>query len=129
MLARAAALALAALALVAGCGGDDNGGDQGIVFEDPRGSVDVETGARFTFEFSVNAGVGVDWEAVGVPAGVALVELKDTEVEYPDEQRAGDSGKKRFVYDAKGPGRQVLVFRKLYRGDLDERRPIAVNIR
>jgi predicted secreted protein len=127
MLARATALAFVTLVLLAGCGGGDGG--EGMVFEDPRGSVAVERGSRFTFEFSVNAGVGIDWEAVGVPAGVALVELKDTEVDYPHEQRAGDSGRKRFVYEATGTGRQALVFRKLYRGDLDERRTITVNIR
>ena len=124
--ALAAGLAVVALAM-AGCG-DDGGPELGMVFKDPRGTVNVEQGMRFTFEFRVNAGVGINWEAVGVPAGVALVELKETEVEYPEEDRAGDSGDKRFVYEALKPGRQTLVFRKLYRGDLDERRTLTVVI-
>jgi predicted secreted protein len=124
---RLAAAALAALAAAAapGCGGDDEGG---IVFKDPRGTVSVEKGMEFTLEFRVNAGVGFDWQAVGVPSGVALVELKDTEVEYPEEERAGDSGVKRFVYEAKKAGRQTLVFRRLFRGDVDERRTISLTI-
>ena len=118
-------VALAALALVAGC--DDDG--SGVVFKDPKGTVDVEKGMTFSLEFRVNAGVGFDWEAVGTPPGVALVELKDTKVDYPDEERAGDSGTKRFVYEAKGTGRQTLVFRKLFRGDHQERRTLTVEIR
>jgi predicted secreted protein len=116
------------VALLAGCGGGGDPGD-GIVFEDPHGTVDVEEGARFSLEFSVNAGVGFDWEPVGVPAGVALVELKETKVDYPDERRAGDSGKKRFVYEATRAGRQTLVFRRIYRGDPQQRRTITVNVR
>ena len=63
-----------------------------------------------------------------MPAGVALVELKETEVEYPEEERAGDSGVKRFTYEALRPGRQTLVFRRLFRGDPDERRTLNVTI-
>jgi predicted secreted protein len=124
----ALALLLAAAAALAasGCGGGDD--DKGLVFKDPRGTVDVEEGMRFTFEFRVNAGVGFDWRAVGVPEGVALVVLKETEVEYPEEDRAGDSGDKRFIYEALRPGRQTLVFRRLFRGDLDERRTLTVVI-
>ena len=118
--------ALAAVALLAGCGGDD---DSGVVFKDPKGTVNVEKGMTFSLEFRVNAGVGFDWKPVGVPAGVALVELKDTKVDYPDEERDGDSGTKRFVYEAKRTGRQTLVFRKLFRGDEQERRTVNIEIR
>jgi predicted secreted protein len=117
--------ALAALVLLAGC---DTGDDSGLVFKDPKGAVDVEEGMTFSLEFSVNAGVGYDWKAVAVPAP-ALVELKETKVDYPDEQREGDSGKKRFVFEAKRTGRQTLMFRKLYRGDQQERRTVTVVIR
>ncbi len=120
-------IALALLLGFAACGDED--GAEGLTFEDPKGSIDVERGMTFTLEFSVNAGVGFDWEPVGVPSGVALVELKDTRVDYPDEERAGDSGVKRFVYEAKATGRQTLVFHRLFRGDLDERRTLTVNVR
>ncbi len=119
---------LAALALLlAGCGGDD---DSGLTFEEPKGTVNVERGMEFTFEFSVNASVGFDWEAVGVPRGVALVEPKGTEVHYPNPDSIGDSGVKRFRYKAgHEAGHQTLVFRKLYRGDPQERRTITLEIR
>ena len=122
---RAAALVLAALALLAACGDGDGG--EGIVFEDPRGTIDVERGMRFTLEVTVNAGVGFDWEPVGTPDGP--VELEETKVDYPDERRDGDSGKKRFVYRATDSGRATIVLRRLYRGDPQERRAIAVNVR
>ena len=120
--------ALAALALLAGGCGDDDG-REGLTFVDPKGTIDVERGMDFTLEFRVNAGVGYDWQPVATPAGAALVELKDTRVHYPNPESAGDSGVKRFVYEAEETGRQTLVFRRLFRGDLDERRTVTVNIR
>ena len=125
---RALIAALMALALLGGCGGDDDG-SEGIVFKDPKGTIDVEKGMTFTLELTVNSGVGFDWEPVGLPTGVALVELKDTKVDYPDEERAGESGKKRFVYEAKRTGHQAIVLRHIFRGDEQERRTVHVNIR
>lgn len=118
---------IAALAPLAGCGDDD--GREGLTFVDPKGSVDVERGMEFTLEFSVNAGVGYDWDEADRPGTIAIVRLVDTRVDYPDEERAGDSGVKRFVYEAREPGRQMLVFRKLFRGEPQERRTVTVNIR
>ena len=123
--AAVACIALLAVTL-ASC---NDGDDSGLVFKDPKGTVEVEEGMTFSLEFSVNAGVGFDWEPVGVPSGVALVRLEDTVVDYPDEERAGDSGKKRFVFKAERTGRQALVFRKLFRGDEQERRTVHVQIR
>jgi predicted secreted protein len=123
---RAAAAALAAAALlmtVAGCGGDDV-----KTFEDPHGKIEVKNGERFALQFTVNSGVGYDWRAVGLPAGVALVQLKKTSVHYPDEERAGESGDKRFEYEAKGVGEQTLTFVRNFRGKDDERRAVVVSI-
>lgn len=127
---RAALLAaVAALALLAGCG-DGDGDGSGLVFKDPKGIVSVERGMEFTFEFSVNASIGYDWEQVGVPRELSLVKLTDTEVHYPNPDSIGDSGVKRFKYEAgERSGRQTLVFRRLYRGDLNERRSITIEIR
>ncbi|MDQ3933311.1 MAG: protease inhibitor I42 family protein [Actinomycetota bacterium] len=127
MLRRAAVLIVIALLLGLAGACNDEDAAEGLTFEDPKGSVDVERGMTFTFEFSVNAGVGYDWQPVATPGG--LVELKDTKVEYPDEERAGDSGVKRFVYEANDTGRQSLVFRRLFRGEPQERRTATVNIR
>jgi predicted secreted protein len=118
---------LLALVFVAGC---NDGDGSGLVFKDPKGSIDVEEGMTFSLEFSVNAGVGYDWEPVAAPPGQpAVLKFEDTVVDYPDEQRDGDSGKKRFVYRAECSGRQTLVFRRLFRGDEDERRNVTVAIR
>lgn len=125
MLRSAAAVACLLLALLAGCGGD--GDDDGPVFVDPQRPFTVEEGMTFSIEFSVNAGVGFEWEAVR-PKSSGPLELKETKVEYPEEERAGDSGTKRFVYEAKQAGSEALVFRKLYRGDQQEVRTVTVRV-
>jgi predicted secreted protein len=117
-------VALAALALVTGC--DDEG--QGIVFKDPKGTIDVEKGMKFTLEFSVNAGVGYDWVPVA-PDPSGPVRLRSTSVDYPNEERAGDSGSKFFVYEATETGEARIELRKLFRGDQQERRRIVVRVR
>jgi predicted secreted protein len=123
---RAVVAALAVAALLAGC---DDGDDSGLVFKDPKGTVEVEEGMTFSLEFSVNASVGYDWEPVGAPKGPAAVKLEDTTVDYPNPDAAGDSGTKRFVYEATSTGTQGLTFRKLFRGDEQERRTITLVIR
>lgn len=121
--------ALAALVLLAGCGGDGGNDAEGIVFEDPKGSIDVERGMKFTIELSVNAGVGYDWEPAGALPAAAPVALEDTRVHYENPDSAGDSGVKRFVYEAKRTGRATIVLRKLFRGDQQERRTLTVTVR
>ncbi|HEX8647686.1 MAG TPA: hypothetical protein VF715_12355 [Thermoleophilaceae bacterium] len=118
---------LATLALVlAGCGGDD----AGLVFKDPKGAVTVERGMEFTLEFSVNASVGFDWEPVPSPPAVTLVEPKGTDVHYENPDSAGDSGVKRFKFEAGDRvGNQTLAFRQLYRGDQRELRTITLEVR
>jgi predicted secreted protein len=120
---RALLLALAALTLLAGC---DESSD-GIVFKDPKGPLDVERGMEFTLEFSVNAGVGTDWVPV-VPNPDGPVVLRGTNVDYPDEEREGDSGVKQFQYEATRTGRATIVLRKLFRGDRQEERRILVRV-
>jgi predicted secreted protein len=123
------ALAIAAVLvalLAGGCGGDEE--SEGIVFEDPKGSIDVERGMRFTLEFSVNASVGTDWVPL-VPDSSGPVLLRGTKVDYPDEDRDGDSGVKQVLYEATRTGTGKIVLRKLYRGDQQERRTIVVNVR
>jgi predicted secreted protein len=122
-------LAIAALTgalLAGGCGGDEE--STGLVFEDPRGTLDVEKGMRFTVELSVNASVGNDW-VPEVPDSKGPVLLRGTKVDYPDEDRDGDSGVKQFLYEARATGRGTIVLRKLFRGDQQERRTITVNVR
>lgn len=118
---------LAVLALLlAGCGGDDSG----LTFEDPKGTIGVERGMEFTFEFSVNASVGFDWKAEPLPGGEKLVKPKGTDVHYENPDSAGDSGVKRFRFEAGDrAGSQTLVFRRLYRGEPKELRTVTVEVR
>jgi predicted secreted protein len=117
--------ALAALALLAGC---DLGDDSGLVFEDPKGTIEVEEGMTFSLEFSVNAGVGFDWMPVA-SATEGPVAYEGSEVEYPSGNRAGDSGRKRFTYEARSSGTRRLAFRHLFRGDVKETRTVTVEVR
>jgi predicted secreted protein len=117
------AAALMALALLAGC--DDEG--DGVVFKDPKDPIQVERGMQFTLEFTVNASVGTEWVPVTPPTTGPVV-LKSSKVDYPDEQRDGDSGKKRILYEAQRTGTQTIELRKLFRGDLEERRRIVVRV-
>jgi predicted secreted protein len=123
---RALVAAVAAIVLLPGC--SDDGDGTGLVHRDPKRPIDVESGMRFTVEFSVNAGVGFDWELVP-PRKDGPVALEETEVDYPDEERDGDSGTKRFVFEAGDPGSEAVVFRKLFRGDTQETRSVTVNVR
>jgi hypothetical protein len=50
-------------------------------------------------------------------------------VHYENPDSAGDSGVKRFIYDAKRTGEATIVLRKLFRGDQEERRTIRVRVR
>jgi hypothetical protein len=51
-------------------------------------------------------------------------------VHYPNPDSAGDSGVKRFTYEAGDrAGNQTLVFRRLYRGDQEELRTISLEVR
>jgi predicted secreted protein len=118
-----AAAAIGVALAAAGCGGDDV-----KTFKDPHGKIDVDEGKTFAIELKVNSGVGYDWKAVGLPAGIALVELKKTSTDYPDENRAGESGTKRFEYRARARGIQTITFQRYFRGKLDERRNVNVSI-
>ncbi|MEA2475732.1 MAG: Chagasin family peptidase inhibitor [Thermoleophilaceae bacterium] len=112
---------LVAAGLLAGCGG---GGD-GLVFKDPRGTQTVEKGMQFSLEFTVNGGVGFDWVQVPARAG-GVLEPVGTKTSYPSENRAGESGTKRFAYRAVRAGRQTLVFRHYFRSDPKESRTVTV---
>ena len=124
----ALAAGLAAFALLAGCGGDGENGTEGVVFKDPSGGIDVARGMKFTIELSVNASVGYDWVPVA-PDPSGPVKLKSTSVDYPNEESVGDSGFKRFTYEATGAGDHTIELRKLFRGDQQERRRLRVRVR
>jgi predicted secreted protein len=121
---RALVLVLSAAALLAGC--DDEG--DGVVFKDPKGEIAVEEGMEFTLELRVNASVGYDWVPVA-PGRSGPVRLKATSVDYPNEESIGDSGFKRFTYEATRTGQGTIELRRLFRGDPQERRLLIVRVR
>ena len=120
------ALALAAVALLllaAGCGD----GGSGNTFKNPHGTIDVKKGDEFRLEFTVNSSVGFDWaliprleHSILTPAAIST--------SYPSENRAGESGIKRFTFTAKETGRETLVFQHSFRGTPKERRTVVIDV-
>ena len=124
---RALALAAAGVALaLAGCGGPLLGEK---IFKDPHGTIEVRKGAVFALQLEVNSGVGFDWRLVPIGTERSLLEGKESDTSYPDENRAGQSGRKLFHFVANKPGRQTLVFEHVFRGKPRERRHVVVVIR
>jgi predicted secreted protein len=118
------ALAVAALLLlVAGCGG--GGGSNS--FKNPHGTIDVKKGDEFRIEFTVNGGVGFDWALIPRLEQSILTPAKITTY-YPSDNRAGESGTKRFTFTAKASGRETLVFQHVFRGAPRERRTVVVDV-
>jgi predicted secreted protein len=119
----AVALGVAALLLlIAGCGGGD-----GNTFKNPHGTIHVKKGAEFRVEFTVNSGVGFDWAQIPRLERSILSPAKIT-VDYPDENRAGQSGTKTFTYTAERTGQETVVFQHVFRGQPRERRTIVVDV-
>ena len=119
---RRAACAVLAAAVLLGCGG-------GKTFEDPRGELEVDQDASFTLEFETNASVGYDWRLDRRPRAASPVEYRETSVEVEDPDRDGSSARKRFEFEAPRAGVTALHFTRLYRGDVEERRVVAVRVR
>jgi predicted secreted protein len=115
-------LAAAALLALAGCGGPKT-------FKDPHGKIEVDKGENFVVELRVNGSIGYDWLYEPSPSGVRLVKLVKTTTDYPDDDRAGESGVKRFEFKplVKG-GVQTITFQRYFRDKKDERRDLNVEI-
>jgi predicted secreted protein len=123
---RTLALAAAGAALaLAGCG--DGPGEK--IFKDPHGTIEVRKGAAFAIQLEVNSGVGFDWRLIPIRTERSLLEGKGSETSYPEENRAGQSGRKLFHLVASEPGRQTLVFEHVFRGKPRERSYVVVVIR
>jgi predicted secreted protein len=121
----ALALALAALVLVAvGCGASGP-----RLYEDPHGTIGVKKGDEFTLVLTVNSGVGYDWKLVPFDFEQPKVDLVSTQTIYPDDKRAGESGKRRYRFKATRVGRQTLVFLHFFRGRSADRRVLTIDVR
>ncbi|HKP91316.1 MAG TPA: protease inhibitor I42 family protein [Thermoleophilaceae bacterium] len=119
------ALALAVVLLLGGgCG---VGGP--TIFENPRGTIGVTKGDEFVIELRVNASVGYDWQLVPFDFEPTKVDLVKTETIYPDDNRAGQSGKRRYRFKATTVGRQTLVFQRVFRGKPTRRRVLTIEVR
>jgi predicted secreted protein len=119
-----AALALTVVLAAAGCGGS---GPQ--VFENPHGTIGVKKGDEFTLQLVVNSGVGFDWQLIPFDIDTPKLQLLKTQTVYPNDNRAGESGKKRFKFRATRIGRQVLIFQHYFRSTPRDRRVVRVDVR
>jgi predicted secreted protein len=96
-------------------------------FENPTGPVEVSKGDSFVLEFTVNAGVGIDWDLdERPPAGAAVGHVDTTLADQEDED--GGSAHKRFKFKASRTGTAELGFTEDYRGDARRRRSIRVQV-
>jgi predicted secreted protein len=119
----APALAVALIA-VGGCGA---GGPK--LFHNPHGTIGVDKGDEFTIAMVVNSGVGYDWQLVPFDLDPTKVDLLKTQTVYPSDNRAGESGERRYRFRATTVGRQVLVFQHFFRGKATDRRVLRVDVR
>ena len=110
---------------LAGCGGS------GIkTFDDPHGTLEVGTKSRFAVDMKVNASVGYDWLLIPtIEFESAPVTLAKTSVDYPNDNRAGQSGTKRFEFRTTGRGRATIIFQHTFRGAPRDRRVLTVDVR
>jgi predicted secreted protein len=120
----ALALALALALTLAACGASGP-----RIYGDPHGTIGVKKGDEFIVELAVNSGVGYDWQVVPFDLDPTKVALVKTQTIYPDDRRAGESGKRRYRFRATKVGRQTLVFQRFFRSKPDERRVLTIDVR
>jgi predicted secreted protein len=119
------ALVLALLALVAaGCSASGP-----KIYDNPHGTLSVKKGDEFTIELVVNGSVGYDWQVVPFDFEPTKVTRVSTQTIYPDEKRAGESGKRRYRFRATKVGRQTLVFQHFFRDKPADRRVLTIDVR
>lgn len=114
--------ALLLLVLAAALGGC---GDATTSRHDPRGTIEVAEGEKLDLSFTINPGVGYNWELQNPPRGGPLV-YTGTDTSGFEDDRAGDSGDRHFRFEARANGPTTLRFRRDYRGDIVERRAVTV---
>jgi predicted secreted protein len=120
----ALALAVAVAVAVAGCG---TSGPK--LYENPHGTIGVKKGDELTLQFVVNSGVGYDWQLVPFDLETPKVDLLGTRTIYPNDKRAGESGKRRYRLRATRVGRQILIFQHFFRGRATDRRVVTIDVR
>lgn len=103
-------LALAVIALIGGCGGDET-------FEDLDAPLVVEAGERFSIALSENPSTGYEWQFTRRPdPGVVRLVGSDFELEEGGEDRAGAGGTRSFRFEAVGAGETEMRLRYLFTG-------------
>jgi len=108
-------------AVVAGCGGGNR------EFANPRGTVEVGEGEWFTLAFTINPGVGYDWELVG-RRSTDVVRYGGRTVGAGEPETAGGSATSHFAFEATARGIRRVIFLHRYRGRVVERRVISVRV-
>ena len=74
----------------------------------------MKKGDELTLQFVVNSGVGYDWQIVPFDLETPKVDLLGTRTIYPNDDRAGESGKRRYRFRATTVGRQIGPLFKFY---------------
>jgi predicted secreted protein len=120
---------LAALALTVGLAAAGCGGSSQQIYQNPHGTIEVKKGDEFTLQFVVNSGVGFDWQLIPFDIDTPKLQLLKTQTVYPNDNRAGESGKKRFKLRATRIGRQVLIFQHYFRSTPRDRRVLRIDVK
>ena len=115
-------LALSLCGLGIGCGSGER------EFPNPRGTIEVGEGQRFSLAFTINPGVGYDWD-LGQKRPTLGLRYGGRTVQRSDPGTAGGSAISRFEFEAAARGSHRLAFVHRYRGRVVERRVIAVRVR
>jgi inhibitor of cysteine peptidase len=102
---------LAALALLAGCGGKDEPDPSSgpVRFEDPQGPIEVSAGESFEILLASNPTTGYAWKlAKQPPSAVVTYEGSSYEQDPDTEGLTGAGGTETLTFDAVGAGSATI---------------------
>jgi inhibitor of cysteine peptidase len=102
---------LAALALIAGCGGKDEPDPSSgpVRFEDPQGAIEVSEGESFEILLASNPTTGYEWKLTEQrPVGVVAFEGSTYEQDPDTEGLTGAGGTETLTFDAVGAGSATI---------------------
>jgi predicted secreted protein len=119
-----AVLAVAAFAVLPGCGG---GGGGTKTVSEPRGALSVAKGQTLVLAFSNNPGIGFDWERSAPNPDPTVLRPRGSRSDRAD--RPGASVEIRYRFEARRAGTAAIGFVHFFRGKVTERRTVRVTVR
>ncbi len=96
-------------------------------------AVSVRPGTCLVYRFHQHSSVG--FEAEYQIADPEIVRFKEREIRYHHPEKlkpgwtGGDSAEGQFIFEALKPGKTVLRFQHLFRGELEREQTVAVEVR